>query len=673
MQRSETIEETAETRRETVKRTAVLAWVVLLPIVLFCATPALAQLLDPTEITKYVDPLPQPPVRTPNGMYKGHYLYDVHLQAATAQILPAPFAATPVFTFDGLYPGPTFLVWRDTGNWVFYHNDLPENHMFNVDENIPVMMDMGFGQSSRFVAHLHGGDVEAKYDGWCLDAVKPGNTLKFYYPNSQRAATLWYHDHSCGITRLNAYAGIAGYYIIIDAYERSQGLPAGAHELGIALQDRQFYEDGRLYYPPLWQAEHFGDVAVVNGKSWPVLEVDPAKYRIHFLAGGNDRFWNIKLVESDDAGVIADPPVSGPGICQIGSDQGLLRNAVMFNDPDPAKGRLLMEPGARYDVVIDFAGQRGKYFLVHNNADAPFDGTFPLTPGGYENPLFETFLIHVKDIDYTDNATCPMSYITPNPYQVQTSKYTRDWLMTENLDNTGTSIGLQLNHHGFMDGIFDTVQLGSKEVWRYINTTMDMHPMHIHLVAFNILDRQEFDMAHYEATGEIVLTGDPELPPANERNNWKDEAMCPPGYVTRVIAQYNRLGKYVTHCHILGHEENDMMAGFVIVPDHGNGHGSQEVASVPVEPVLSMTGPDPFRNRANISYSSGLEQHVRLSVYNALGQEVKTLVNGTVDRGLHSAVWDGTNNAGTQVAAGSYFYKLQTPKSSQTVRATLLR
>ena len=159
---------------------------------------------------------------------------------------------------------------------------------------------------------------------------------------------------------MNAYAGIAGFYIIIDPHERGLGLPAGAHELGIALQDRTFYQNGQLYYPEMWQAEHFGDVAVVNGKAWPKLEVDPAKYRIHFLAGGNDRFWNVKLLECNSAGVVPPESLAGPGIYQIGSDQGLLPNTVLFKDPAPANGRLLMEPGARYDVVIDFAGQRGR-------------------------------------------------------------------------------------------------------------------------------------------------------------------------------------------------------------------------------------------------------------------------------------------------------------------------
>jgi spore coat protein A len=646
-------------------------WTILALVLFVGTTGAFATLLDPSTLTKYIDSLPQPPVRTPDGKYHGRPLYNVYLKAAKAKI-HSELDSTPVFTFDGMYPGPTFLVNKDEGNWVFYHNDLPTNHMFNVDTNIAVMMGLGYGQSSRFVSHLHGGDVEAQYDGWCTDFVYPGQTLQYYYPNSQRAATLWYHDHSCGVTRLNAYAGIAGYYIIIDPYERSQGLPAGTHELGIALQDRQFNEDGSLFYPYDWQAEHFGDVAVVNGKAWPKLEVDPAKYRIHFLAGGNDRFWNIKLLESDAAGNVTSS-VPGPAISQIGSDQGLLSNTVTFYDLDPAKGRLLMEPGSRYDVVIDFAGQRGEYFLVHNNADAPFNGEFPESPEEYDNPLFDCFLIHVRDIDFTDNATCPPSFITPNAYGENTALRTRDWAMTEQLDGSGMSIGLQLNHHGFMDGIFDTVELGSREVWRYINTTADVHPMHIHLVAFNILDRTPFDTIQFNATGQIIPTGPTELPPVNELGQWKDEAMCPPGYVTRVIAEYNRLGKYVTHCHILGHEENDMMAGFAIVKKHGNGNGHQAVAGMPIEPVIALTSADPFRAKTGIQYGVNSSERIRLSVFNSLGQEVKTLVDGPVTRGMHLQAWDGTDNAGTQVTAGTYFFRLKTSSATTTKKATLLR
>ena len=147
----------------------------------------------------------------------------------------------------------------------------------------------------------------------------------------------------------------------------------------------------------------------------------------------------------------------------------------------------------------------------------------------------------------------------------------------------------------------------------------------------------------------------------------------PPGYVTRMLtSKFNRLGKYVYHCHILAHEENDMMRPFEVVLPHHNGGGM--IAGIdPLDAALSVSGPEPFRNRTSISYGVGSEQRVKLSVYNSLGQEVKTLVNGAAARGTHSAVWDGTSNAGAQVAAGTYFFKLQTPGNSQTIRATLLR
>jgi len=196
-----------------------LFWALLMPILVLGLTQAIAQpLLDPSTLTRYIDPLPQPPVRTPSGKYLGMPLYNVHLKQAK-QKLHSQLDSTTVFTFDGSFPGPTFLLqsWQPIA--VRYYNDLPLHHMFAVDTNIMVMKGMGYGDKSRFIAHLHGGEhVSASSDGWCLDAYGPGQSKLHIYPNAQQAATLWYHDHSCGVTRLNAYAGIAGFYILIDNY-----------------------------------------------------------------------------------------------------------------------------------------------------------------------------------------------------------------------------------------------------------------------------------------------------------------------------------------------------------------------------------------------------------------------------------------------------------------------
>ena len=649
------------------KKTVTFAWAVLLPIVLFCATPASAQLLDPSTLTKYIDPLPQPPVRTPSGRYNGFPLYDVHVKAAK-QKMHSQLDSTPVFTFDGVTPGPTFVVPFSQPMAVRYYNDLPQEHMFHVDTNIHVMRGMGWGQSSRFVSHLHGADVESQYDGWCMDFIYPGQQTTYYYPNSQPSATLWYHDHSCGVTRLNAYAGIAGFYLIADPLENRLNLPKA--QLGIAVQDRMFYEDGRLYYPDEWVPEFFGDVAVVNGVVWPMQDVEPRKYRIRLLNGCNDRFLSMKLIESDHEGNVPLDSPAGPAFYMIGTEQGLVNNTVVLNNPaNPLSPRLLLGPGDRRDLIIDFAGQQGKCFIMTNNAAAPFDGTYPPDP---ENPLPELFMFCVKDTNVVDNSVVPLHpgrVETPRPAQ---ACKIRDIEMMEMMDSLGDPMMVLLNGKHFMDPTTEFPELNCTEIWNYVNTTADMHPMHMHLVNFQVLDRTPFDVEHYMMHKMIVYTGPPE-PPAEQEVGRRDMVNCPPGYVTRVLtSKFNRLGKYVYHCHILAHEENDMMRPFEVVLPNQMG-GGMLAGLDPLSATLGANSPEPFHRYTTISYAVGSEQRVKLSVYNALGQEVKTLVNGPVQRGVQSIAWDGSNDAGRQVAAGTYFYKLETQNGSQTGRATLLR
>jgi spore coat protein A len=645
-------------------------WTILALVLIMGTMSAFAQpLLDPSDLTKYIDPLPQPPIRTPSGREGGFPAYDVHVKAAKAK-MHSQLDSTPIFSFDGITPGPTFLVEMGQPVAVRYYNDLPQDHMFYVDQEIEMMKGQDWGQKSRFVSHLHGGDVEAAYDGWPMATIDPGEQTTYFYPNSQPGATLWYHDHSAGITRLNAYAGIAGFYLISDPREKRLNLPAGPYMLGIAVQDRTFNEDGSLYYPEEWVPEFFGDVALVNGIVWPKLEVEPRKYRIRFLNGCDDRFLNMQLLESDAQGDVSPDSLGGPAFYMIGSEQGLLNNTVVLNDPANTNSpRLLVDPGDRRDFIIDFAGKQGKYYLMHNDARAPFKGVGH--PAEDEAPLPELFLVHVKDTTVTDLAQIPMQpgfVETPRPAQARETRFIK---LGEIMGDDGPMMVL-LNDKHFMDPITEFPRFNTTEIWNFVNTTEDVHPMHIHLVNWQVLERRPYDVDRYMTDDTIVYTGPAVAPEAQDLGR-RDMVNTWPGYVTTVLtSKFNRLGKYVYHCHILAHEENDMMRPYeVVLPNQGDGG---MIAGVePIEALLGVSGPEPFRNRASISYSAGLEQHVKLSVYNSLGQEVKTLVNGAVNRGMHSAVWDGTSNAGAQVAAGTYFYKLETSKSSQTVRATLVR
>jgi spore coat protein A, manganese oxidase len=649
------------------KRNTVFACSVLLPVILLCAAPLSAQLLDPATLTKYVDPLLQPPVRTPVGVLNGRPLYDVNLVQVNQQ-MHNQLPATPVFTFDGLTPGPTFLVWADSSIYVRFNNNLPLHHILPVDTMIHMMMGKGWGDKPRYVTHLHGGDVEAQFDGWPTDTRDPGQSDTFYYPNSQQAATLWYHDHSAGITRLNAYAGIAGFYIIIDPIERSLNMPAGPYEIGIAIQDRQFYQTGALYYPPMWAPEHFGDCALVNGKLWPRLEVEPRKYRIHLLDGCNDRFLNLKLLECDPLGQVAIDSLGGPAFYMVGTEQGLVTSTLVLNDPlNPLSPRLLIGPGDRRDLIIDFAGQNAKYFLMHNNAKTPFKGLADPSPDAM--PLPEMFLVHVKDTIVTDPYTIPMNPRSQPFYNPQNAAVTRSIFMEEVMDSLGNPIMVLLNGKHFADSVTEKPELGTTEIWQYVNATADVHPMHKHLVNFQVYERQPFDVNHYMMTKQVVYTGPIEGPDAQEVGR-RDMVYTPPGYVTRTITDtFSRLGPYVYHCHILSHEENDMMRPFEVVRPTA----LAEAATPRPLPAFRRSSPEPFTDRAGVAYDIPCEQHVRLSVYNVAGRSVATLLDRSVKPGSQETFWDGRDDAGREVAAGAYFLKLETNEGSRTLRATLIR
>ncbi len=646
-------------------------WAILALVLLMGTTGAFAQqLLDPTTLTKYIDPLPQPAIRTPTGNLDGYPLYDVYLRAAN-QKMHSQLDSTTVFTFDGGTPASTFLVQENHPIFVRYHNDLPYHHMLAVDTTIHIMAGMGWGDKSRFVAHLHGGDVPSAFDGWCMNTIDPGQQTTYWYPNSQQAATLWYHDHSCGITRLNAYAGIAGFYLI-DPYERSLNMPAGAYELGIAVQDRQFYQNGQLFYPALWVPEFFGDVSLVNGVIWPKLEVEPRKYRIHMLNGCDDRYLSMRLLQSDSLGTVAPDSAGGPAFYMVGTEQGLVSNTVVLNNPfsrvtDPNSPRLLLGPGDRRDLIIDFAGKQGQYFLMHNNASAPFNGTYPPNP---ENPLPELFLVHVKDTSVVDPYTIPMHPRQQPVYDTAAAVISRDIVMEEVHDSLGNPMMVMLNGEGFMDPCSEFPILGTTEIWKYINTTVDMHPMHMHLVNFQIVDKTPFNVDTFMLTHRVVFTGPAEMAEPQEIGR-RDMVNCPPGYVTRVITStFNRTGKYVYHCHILAHEENDMMRPFEVVDGGGS---DQQVAANPFDLQLRSNGPNPFRSQTKISFAVPYRQNARLSVYDVTGREIKTLVAGAVDAGPRQFAWDGTNAHGAHVAAGVYMYKLVTELGSRTGRLTLVQ
>ena len=531
-------------------------------------------------LTKFVDELQEPSTIAPSATLNGVPFYDVRMRPLQKK-LHRDLPATDLWGYNGQYPPPTFEARRGRPIAVKWENELPGSHFLPIDKTIHGAEEPT--PDVRTVVHLHGHKVMPDSDGypeaWFTNGFRrtgPFFETKVYnYPNEQRATTLWYHDHALGVTRLNVYAGLGGgFYLLRDDQEDSLGLPRGKYEVPLVIQDRYFNRDGSLLYPvqapdrggdpdprvpPVWIPEFFGDTVLVNGKVWPFLEVEPRKYRFRFLNASNARFYRMTLQEAADTGQRLGRP--GPVFQQIGSDGGLLPAPVTLK-------QLLMAPAERLDVVIDFSGLQGRSFLLDNDALAPF-------PDGDDVVPTEVMLFKVNQrLQGPDTSRVPSTLSNVPLLRPADAVAQRDLVLSEldsDLPFENPIIAL-INDAHWDDPITETPKAGTTEVWRIINTTGDAHPIHVHLVQFQILDRRSFDPS--STYPNLVYSGPAEAPAPNERPAWKDTVISLPGTVTRIIMRFDlpsaarpRPGDkflYVYHCHILEHEENEMMRPYIV-------------------------------------------------------------------------------------------------------------
>jgi spore coat protein A len=505
-------------------------------------------------LTKYIDKLPIPHVLQPKKKERGVPLYEVRMKQVK-QKLHSELPETTVWGYEGIYPGPTIEVKRGERIQVKWVNDLPPDHLLPVDKTVhgaqPPTPEV------RTVVHLHGGHVRPENDGypeaWFTEGFKqtgPFFVHKVYeYPNCQRATTLMYHDHALGITRLNVYAGLIGFYLIRDEREKKLHLPNGKYEIPLLIQDKSFNPDGSLFYPrqpnppvqgadPSIVPEFFGDTNLVNGKVWPYLEVEPRKYRFRIANGANSRFYRLRLS-------------SGQPFVQIGTDGGFLETPVTVNE-------LLLSPAERADVIIDFSGHNGEKILLTNDAPTPFPNGNPPDP----DTTGQIMQFRVKqNLSQKDKSSIPAHLSCIERLSETDASGTRDLTLIESRDPFGRP-KLLLTSREWNDPITEAPLQGRTEIWRLINKTRDTHPIHLHLVHFQILDRQKFTET---STGEIIPIGSVMPPDPNEKG-WKDTVRANPGEITRIITRFIPFsGLYVWHCHILEHEDYEMMRPYGVV------------------------------------------------------------------------------------------------------------
>jgi spore coat protein A, manganese oxidase len=451
---------------------------------------------------------------------------------------------------------------------VNYTHDLPETYpdWLPVDTRLTPL-----GNEVRLMTHLHGGFVAADSDG--NPAVTPngfgrGETQSVLYSNQRPqmpASLLWFHDHGMGTTRLNVFAGLAAAYILRDEFDTGEepnpiGIPGGAYEIPLVIQDRQFNRDGTLLYPTsdipgaTWIGEYFGDTMLVNGKVWPFLEVEPRMYRLRILNGCNARILSLGL--------------GGPHLWQIGAEGG------MWDKPVRVK-QLVLSPAERADVLVDFREFEGWTLEIKNHV--------PQAPVVTPAPALESVMqIRVKErrSGRRGPTSIPSHLLGGRKADLSEPVITR-YITLNEIDTDEPTWFLNLNGVHFGVDVTETPKVGTVEDWVYVNLTGDTHPMHTHLVTSQVIGRTPFDAEAYELAYEApngvpggidptpFATG-PMLPAAPEERGFKDTVKANPGYFTTIRSKFELPAgvsapqDYVYHCHIVEHEDNDMMRPFTV-------------------------------------------------------------------------------------------------------------
>ncbi|HZS70612.1 MAG TPA: multicopper oxidase [Candidatus Acidoferrum sp.] len=527
----------AWTRRQFLRRSGgfVLAWKTRGAV---CPqAPTSHRLLDTESLEKFVDPLPIPAVirasgKRPHPEHPGISIpfYRVAMREIRVKV-HRDLPPTRCWGFGESSPGPTFETRSGEPVLVEWGNELPRAHFLPVDHTIHGA-EAGKPEV-RTVTHLHGAKAPATSDGYPEDWFVPGQGATYFYPNQQEAAHLWYHDHAIGITRLNMYAGLFGNYFVRDAVEDALNLPKGRHEIPLTLADRSFDAGGQLSYTVSpdpaspWVPEIFADAATVNGKLFPYLEVEPRKYRFRVLNAANARFFRLALS-------------NGREFHQIGTDLGLLPAPVALKS-------LVLAPAERADLVIDFSESAGEHIVLNNG-------------------LLSVMQFRVSRDPVRDSSTLPAALRPVAKIAESEAVQSRILTLGEKDDKSGNPAMMLLNNAHWNMPVTESPKLNSVEIWSLLNFTDDSHPVHLHLVRFQILDRRPFEPEYYYKGGEIRYTG-AAVPPAANEAGWKDTVQAHPGMVTRIIARFEGYpGRYVWHCHILEHEDNEMMRPYEVVP-----------------------------------------------------------------------------------------------------------
>ncbi len=495
-------------------------------------------MLHTLELAPFVDPLPLPKVVRPT-LQNGHRSLTVTMQEIRAKV-HRDVPPTRWWSYGPDPLGPLIEARSGDPIQIRWVNNLPTKHFLPIDHSLH---GCGAGVPDvRTTTHLHGAKAPTKDDGYPEDWFVSGQSRVCTYPLQQDATALWYHDHAMGLTRLNTYAGLFGMFLIRDQVEDALHLPSGKYEVPLIFCDRNFGTDGQMFYDVSgdpespWIPEFSADGILVNGKIRPYFEVEPRLYRFRLLNTANSRFFLLNLV-SPGSGPLGTPHA----LTQIGSDQGLLASPVEVQ-------RLVLGCAERADILIDFSQFSGQ--------------TLHLRTGAFD--ILE-FRVAKQAAAPVSIASVPRTLRTIQRIPESQATTTRTLTLHDYQDDYERSMLMLINGKRWHEPVTEIPKLNSTEIWEFVNLTEDTHPMHLHLVRFQILDRRPFNVLRYLQTKEMLFQTQAQPAQPNEMG-WKDTVQCPPGTVTRIIVKFEGYtGKYLYHCHILEHESNDMMRPFEVI------------------------------------------------------------------------------------------------------------
>ncbi|WP_263382652.1 multicopper oxidase family protein [Granulicella arctica] len=484
-------------------------------------------MLHTLELAPFVDPLPIPETLRPTR-HHGHQALTITMQEVHAKV-HRDVAPTRMWSYGPGTLSP--LIEARAGETLQIHwvNNLPAKHFLPIDHSLH-----GCGvevPEVRTTAHLHGAKSPSSEDGYPDSWFVPGKSRTCTYPLQQEATALWFHDHAMGLNRLNTYAGLFGMLLLRDKVEDSLNLPSGRYEVPLILYDRDFTAAGQLFYDVSgdpespWIPEFSADGILINGKIRPFFEVEPRLYRFRMLNTANSRFFNLSLS-------------NGQPLVQIGCDQGLLAAPVTMK-------RLVLGCAERADVLIDFSQLAGQTIHLRTGALDILEFRVGKQPAVA--------------------AVIPKMFRPIERISESTAVKTRTLTLHEYQDEAARPMVMLINRKHWHEPTTELPKLNSTEIWEFVNLTEDTHPMHLHLVRFQVLDRRPFDTTDYLIRKKVRFTA-PAAPPESNEYGWKDTVQCPPGMITRIIMRFEGYpGKYLYHCHILEHEANDMMRPFEVV------------------------------------------------------------------------------------------------------------